>query len=120
MPRTKPGLTVRPRIRITRGEVIVMGPGKADLLDAIKRTGSIRAAAADMGMSYMRAWGLVRTMNEQFRQPLVEKTRGGTVRGGAILTPLGSSMLDLYREMERQAVRAIAPAVRKLRSRLTS
>ncbi len=65
-------LVLRPRIRVTTGRgVIAMGPGKADLLDAIRNNGTIRAAAEDLGMSYMRAWSLVRTMNTAFRAPLV-------------------------------------------------
>jgi molybdate transport system regulatory protein len=111
-------IKVRPRIRITRDDVILLGPGKADLLEAIARTGSIRAAATEMGMSYMRAWGLVRTMNQEFRGPLVEKARGGSVHGGAHLTDLGTSILDLYREMEDKALKAIAPGVRALRRKL--
>ncbi len=85
-----------------------MGPGKADLLDAVERTGSIRAAAEDLGMSYMRAWTLIRTMNATFRSPLVEKERGGPAKGGAHLTPRGRKVLELYRKMEKKAERAIA------------
>jgi len=33
-----------------------IGPGKAALLESIRDTGSISAAARDMGMSYKRAW----------------------------------------------------------------
>lgn len=101
--------TIRPRIRITRDDdTVVLGPGKADLLDAIARTGSIRAAAEELGMSYMRAWTLVRTMNAAFRSPLVEKVRGGAAQGGAQLTERGARVLKLYRAMERKAERAIA------------
>lgn len=100
--------SVRPRIRIVRDDgTIVMGPGKADLLDAIQRTGSIRAAAEELGMSYMRAWTLVRTMNAAFRSPLVEKERGGSDQGGAQLTERGLSVLRLYRKMEEKAERAV-------------
>src|SRR5512142_1431250 len=76
-PMRSPAITLRPRIRATRGDVILIGPGKADLLEAIAETGSIRSAAERIGMSYMRAWSLVRTLNENFREPLVERTRGG-------------------------------------------
>ncbi len=99
---------VRPRIRVTRSDgEIVIGPGKADLLEAIAQTGSIRAAAAALEMSYMRAWTLVRTMNAVFRSPLVEKIRGGPENGGAVLTPRGERVLGLYRSMEKKARRAI-------------
>lgn len=102
-------LQIRPRIRVTRAEgTIVLGPGKADLLEAIGRTGSIRAAAEELEMSYMRAWTLVRTMNAAFRSPLVEKIRGGTERGGARLTERGQRVIELYVRMSRRAQKAIA------------
>jgi molybdate transport system regulatory protein len=111
---------VMPRIRIVDREdsTIALGPGKADLLEAIDRNGSIRAAAEALEMSYMRAWTLVRTMNAAFASPLVEKTRGGTQQGGARLTPRGRDVLAAYRAMEKTAARAIAAEWRKLRRHL--
>ena len=67
------------------GEVL-LGPGMVELLEAIRRTGSLRVAAGELGMSYMHAWGLVKTMNRGFRDPLVELSRGGAAaaaRGSA-------------------------------------
>lgn len=115
----KPALSLRPRIRIVRGDgVIVFGPGKADLLEEIRAHGSIRQAAENLGMSYMRAWKLIRVMNEAFPRPLVEKTRGGAGHGGAALTPDGETVLAMYRAMERKATRAMAAEWRKLRKLL--
>lgn len=111
--------TLRPRIRIVGDDgTIVLGPGKADLLDAVARTGSIRAAAEDLGMSYMRAWTLIRTMNEAFREPLVEKVRGGSEQGGAQLTASGKNVLALYRRMEEKATGAAEGLWAKLREEL--
>lgn len=111
--------TVRPRIRIIRDdETIVLGPGKADLLEAIAKTGSIRAAAESLGMSYMRAWNLIRTMNAAFRSPLVEKERGGAEQGGARLTERGARILALYRRMEAKAAKAIEPLWEKVREEI--
>jgi len=113
--------TIKPRIRVTDGDgTSVLGPGKADLLEAIARSGSIRGAAEELGMSYMRAWTLVRTMNAAFRSPLVEKERGGPAHGSAHLTALGETVLALYREMEEKARRAITPEWARLRRQLTS
>lgn len=112
MPRKRPTIDVLPRLRVMQGDVILLGPGKADLLEAIGREGSIRAAAEALGMSYMRAWSLVRTMNEAFREPLVESTRGGG--GGATLTREGTKVLALYRDMQQRALRAVAPLVKEL------
>ncbi|MGZ6988517.1 MAG: winged helix-turn-helix domain-containing protein [Thermoanaerobaculia bacterium] len=105
-PRAAP--VVRPRIRVTQGSEIVLGPGKADLLDALRATGSLRRAAVALGMSYMRAWQLVRTMNGAFRDPVVSLVRGGAAHGGATLTPAGVLVLAFYRAMERKALRATA------------
>ena len=110
--------TLRPRIRIVDDddETIVFGPGKADLLEAIARTGSIRAAAEELEMSYMRAWTLVRTMNAAFRSPLVEKERGGTTKGGAQLTKSGARVLRIYRKMEERALRSVQALWEEMRA----
>ena len=106
---------VSPRIRVVLNDgTIVMGPGKAELLAAVASSGSIRSAAAELEMSYMRAWSLIRTMNEAFQTPLVEKVRGGADQGGARLTARGRRVLQLYRWMEREARRAIAATARQI------
>jgi molybdate transport system regulatory protein len=103
-----------PKIRILIGTVVAIGPGKADLLAAIVRTGSISAAARQMGMSYRRAWLLVEAMNSAFRQPLVETLTGGEGGGGARVTKLGEEVLRRYRAMESRAARSVAPELRQL------
>ncbi len=96
-----------PRLRVLLGSAIAMGPGKADLLDAIRSEGSITGAARSMGMSYRRAWLLVETMNSCFRSPLVETTRGGRRGGGARLTSFGNDILGRYRAMEAKAAASL-------------
>jgi molybdate transport system regulatory protein len=110
-------LGVRLRVVLERG--IAIGPGKADLLEAIASTGSIAAAARGMGMSYKRAWLLVETMNTLFRAPLVESAKGGRTGGGARLTPLGEEVLAAYRRMEQAAAKAAGPDLARLRRRLS-
>ena len=46
-------------IRVDLASGLRIGPGKIDLLEAIRVTGSITAAARSLGMSYRRAWLLV-------------------------------------------------------------
>ncbi|MEZ5755829.1 MAG: LysR family transcriptional regulator [Paracoccaceae bacterium] len=96
----------RLRIRIVFGEAEMMGPGKAELLERIERTGSIAAAGREMGMSYKRAWELIGTLNAMFRAPVVTSTRGGPRGGGAVLTETGHQVLRLYRAFEAEAARA--------------
>ena len=86
---------ILPRWRIYWGPDIAAGPGKIELLDRIKETGSMLEAAKRMNMSYMRAWLLVKTMNRCFRKPLVIRTRGGRRGGGTKLTATGQRLLAL-------------------------
>ena len=88
------------RLRVLLGRKIAIGPGKAKLLRLIEETGSIAAAAREMGMSYRRAWTLVETMNGAFRQPVVEAATGGSGGGGARVTDFGREALDRYQAME--------------------
>ncbi len=97
------------KLRIKLGDEIAMGPGKADLLDAIARTGSISAAARSMKMSYRRAWLLVEVMNRNFRAPLVRSAAGGQHGGGASVTEAGLQLLAQYRAMEAAALAAAQP-----------
>ncbi len=96
----------------------MLGPGKADLLERIRATGSIAAAGRAMDMSYKRAWSLVEEMNAAFREPLVESVRGGARGGGARLTDTGEAVLAHYRKLEEIAAEAGAARLAALRSML--
>jgi molybdate transport system regulatory protein len=85
-----------------------LGPGKVLLLERIGEHGSIAAAGRSMEMSYRRAWELVTEINASFRQPLVTAQMGGRRGGGASLTPLGKSLVEHYRAIEREAAAAVA------------
>ena len=84
-------------------DTIAFGPGKAALLQAIARSGSISGAAREMGMSYRRAWLLVEQMNRCFRSPLVLTATGGAKGGGAQVTELGLDILARYQAMQQKA-----------------
>ena len=96
-----------PRLRILMGAAVALGPGKADLLDAVDHAGSISAAARTMGMSYRRAWILVEAMNRDFKEPLVKTSAGGSGGGGAQVTAAGQEALRRYRAMEDKASAAV-------------
>jgi molybdate transport system regulatory protein len=99
------------RIRLVQNNIVVLGPGRADLLQHIAATGSIAAAGRQMGMSYKRAWALVEIMNQLFTTPLVEASKGGPGGGGARLTVTGTTILAAYRDMEAAARAASGPAI---------
>lgn len=67
------------------------------LLEAIARSGSLKAAAQAVGLSYRHAWGLLREAARSLGAPLVELRRGR----GARPTALGQRLLwadNLIRE----------------------
>jgi molybdate transport system regulatory protein len=103
------------RLRIAIEPGVALGPGKADLLEAIAETGSISAAGRRLKMSYRRAWLLVDEMNNDFATPLVQAAKGGSHGGGAALTGTGEEVLGRYRNMERLCNETVDPDLRALR-----
>lgn len=90
------------QLRLALHNDVVIGPGKADLLEMIDQTGSISAAGRALKMSYKKAWQLIETMNSYFPSPLIATHSGGNQRGGAQLTELGKQVLTHYRALESQ------------------
>lgn len=97
------------RLRIYQGDSIAIGPGKVALLEAIAETGSISAAARQLGMSYRRAWVLIDETNRSLASPAVATAAGGAHGGGTALTPVGDALVRHYRAVEATARTAAAP-----------
>jgi len=108
--------TAGPRLRIVIEPDVAIGPGKADLLEAIRDTGSISAAGRKLGMSYRRAWLLVDELNQHLGAPVIDAVTGGAKGGGAALTRTGEEVLARYRAMEAACRVAIAADVQALRN----
>jgi molybdate transport system regulatory protein len=109
MPRIKISIVFESGARI--------GPGKAKLLESIRNTGSISAAARDMGMPYKRAWLLLDSMNQVFTEPVITAAPGGAGGGGATLTPFGAEVLERYRRVAKQAADMAAKDIAALARR---
>jgi len=90
------------KLQIVCGDEFAIGPGKADLLDAINKAGSISAGARAMGMSYRRAWLLVDSLNRCWAEPVVETVAGGSEQKGARLSPFGRKILSAYRALQHE------------------
>jgi molybdate transport system regulatory protein len=94
------------RVRVDLGPRSALGPGKIALLEAIERNGSLSQAAVELGMSYRRAWGLLRDLNREFDEPLATASVGGTHGGGARLTAFAAEVIAAYRAVERAAAKS--------------
>ena len=101
-------------LRVVKGRIRAIGPGKIALLEAIRDTGSISAAARKLRMSYRRAWVLVDDLNRRLSKAVVEAAPGGKFGGGTTLSPTGHKLVGLYREIERKALRHTSTATRTL------
>ncbi|WP_414695593.1 winged helix-turn-helix domain-containing protein [Paraburkholderia sp.] len=110
----KPRPEVRFRMRIRSGDAVALGPGKVELLEAVREYGSISAAARSLGMSYRRAWLLIDELNRSLKAPATHSEQGGQSGGGCTLTPVGESIIRLYRDVEVEAQRSCAKQIAEL------
>ena len=74
----------------------VLGPGRQELLRAVEEQGSISKAARWLNLTYRKAWGQIKAMEDQLGLPLVQKQTGGQGGGGARLTPEAKDLLSKY------------------------
>jgi molybdate transport system regulatory protein len=97
----KPKWTCGIRVWLENNGHVVLGRGRVELLEAIDRHHSILQAAASLGMSYRRAWLLVKSINSATDSVLVEATKGGKTGGGALLTPFGKEAIRRFYALDR-------------------
>lgn len=89
----------RAHVWLERDGAVLLGPGRALLLERIDQMGSLRKAAQSMNMSYRAAWGKIKKTEALLGQALVEKT--GHDRSGYSLTPYGRQVLTLFLTVQR-------------------
>jgi molybdate transport system regulatory protein len=87
--------SVRSKIWIedSRGKVI-FGLGRYRILDAVRRTGSMNAAAKELHMSYRAVWMRVRSSEKRVGKTLI--VREGK---GSRLTPFAENLMKQYRRL---------------------
>jgi len=92
--------SIKTNLRLTFAGGAPLSHGKAELMELIRETGSIRQAAQRMDMSYRRGWLLADELNRMFREPVIATQHGGKSGGGAGLTEFGAQLLSRFRAME--------------------
>lgn len=105
---------VRLMIRVAFGPSGALGPGKIRLMELIDEHGSISSACKAMGMSYRRAWLLLRSLNTAFKDEVISTKHGGNKGGGATLTPFGRMLLDRYKDIQAAASAAVGTELKSL------
>lgn len=96
---SKAPVTVRVKLTLHAGERF-FGPGICELLERIRETGSIQAAAAAMEMSYTKAWRILNRAERAMGVHLIARQSGGKNGGNSKLTEAGERAIHDFREME--------------------
>ena len=94
-------MEIRSKLWIEVGGKPVFGRGRRFLLEAIGKHGSINQAAKEINISYRKAWGYIKAMEERLGFKLIERQTGGRNGGGAVLTEEAKKFLKKYEELER-------------------
>jgi len=95
------GLDIRSKLWIEAGGEPVFGRGRRFLLEAIDSHGSINQAAQEVDISFRKAWGHIKAMEDRLGVKLVDRQTGGKNGGGAVLTIEARKFLKKYEAMEK-------------------
>ena len=83
------------------------GDGPYELLKRVEKTDSLHQAANQMGMSYSKAWGLIRSVEERLGFPLLDRKVGGVSGGGSSLTSEAREFMSTYDRFRKKVDVAI-------------
>ena len=98
---------IEARVKLTLwGSEKFFGPGVCELLERIRDTGSIQAAAAQMEMSYTKAWKILNRAEDAMGVPLITRVTGGRKGGSSTLTEAGDKAVADFRAMEARLMAA--------------
>jgi len=95
-----------------------MGDGKWQILKAIEKYGSLRAATKALGLTYRRTWGDLKAIEGEFGFPLLEKSRGGADGGRTELTPEGKNLVNAFDTLHAKVDMMMDEAFREFRQNL--
>ncbi|HXK33607.1 MAG TPA: LysR family transcriptional regulator, partial [Dehalococcoidia bacterium] len=93
----------RAKLWVERDGKIVLSAYRVRLLRLVEETGSLSEAAQRMGLSYRRAWGKVKEIEQNLGVPLLESSAGGAGGGGSRLSAEGRRLVEAYEAYERAA-----------------
>lgn len=82
--------------------VFLMGPRYLRFLDAVARTGTIRAAGRLVGWSYRTCLNRIREMERVLGARVLETTRGGRSGGSARLTVEARRLVGVFSRWQRE------------------
>jgi molybdate transport system regulatory protein len=103
----------------SEGDIVINEEGFT-LLEEIRKGESIVAAAGKMGISYRKAWGLLRQIESVLGFQIVAKHRGGKDGGKTLLTDEGVELTDAYSNLKKDLESAVHDTIRIFFKRVNS
>lgn len=101
------------KLMLKSGDEIFFGPGVADLLEAIDKEGNVKDASNQMGLSYTKAWKMLKNASQATGRDVIKSEKGGNGGGKAFLTDEGRELLNRYRAFEEMCKSAIESSFRR-------
>ena len=96
-------MQIKSKVWLEKGNKLIFGEGKSNLLKAINDTGSISKGSKKMGMSFRHGWGYITAVERRTGIKLIERKKGGSGGGGSCLTSAGKEMIEKF-DMMKSAV----------------
>jgi molybdate transport system regulatory protein len=81
---------------------IIIGKGRAEILENIEKTGSINQAAKVMKMSYKAVWSKIKATEKHLQTQIVHADR----KEGSRLSREGKALLENYKQLKGQCITA--------------
>lgn len=100
-------IEVECHISIKKNGTSFLSPVKTELLNEIRKSGSLNSAAKNLNISYQHVWTMIDEMNRIAPEPLVIKQRGGANGGGAEISGYGEKILQEYRMIQAQVKKIV-------------
>lgn len=92
-------MEVRSKVWVERDGEVVLSEFRAELLTAIAEHGSVRAAAAALGLPLRTAWKKLRLTEDAIGEPLLVSDRGGVDGGHSSLTPRARELVEAFQRV---------------------
>ena len=83
---------------------MVFGLGRARILEAVQKTGSISGAARELGMSSKAVWERLRVTEKRLGRQLVIRQKGGASGGSSRLSDEARQLLATFNELHEKIV----------------
>lgn len=95
-------MQVKSKVWLEKNGKLIFGRGKAEILKAVNRYGSLNKAAQKLNMSYRRVWSQIKSVESHLGKPLLIKEKGGLSGGGARLTGTAKELLEKFVVLENE------------------